>query len=160
VRAAKGDGITLMNWNAPDLTLHPPRSARVRLGGYVILPRLLDKCRALLAGKNGEYNFDCPLDKRFLDFVGVQAEPLKAFVATGAGDGAVLAWIKSQTTQKRSPWEIEQWSAWQETRVPVDADSRDFFTELHRKAAAERKDVAGWFDLLDIDDYVSFGGRP
>ena len=32
--------------NAPDLTQRPPRSPRVRLGGYAILPRLLDKGRA------------------------------------------------------------------------------------------------------------------
>ena len=40
----------------PDLTQFPPRSPRVRLGGYVILPRCLDKCRASLAGKNGEFH--------------------------------------------------------------------------------------------------------
>ena len=38
------------NLNAPDLTQHPPRSPRGRLGGYVILPRCLDKGRATLAG--------------------------------------------------------------------------------------------------------------
>jgi hypothetical protein len=43
-----------MNTNSIDLTVRPPRSPRVRLGGYVILPRMLDKCRAMLAGKNGE----------------------------------------------------------------------------------------------------------
>ena len=32
--------------NAPDLTQRPPRSPRVRLGGFVILPRMLDKGRA------------------------------------------------------------------------------------------------------------------
>ena len=36
--------------NAPDLTQRPPRSPRVRLGGYTILPRLLDKARATIAG--------------------------------------------------------------------------------------------------------------
>ena len=51
-----------LNLSAPDLTQHPPRSPRVRLGGYVIFARCLDKCRATLAGKNGEYHFDCPLD--------------------------------------------------------------------------------------------------
>ena len=40
--------------HAPDLTKQPPRSPRVRLGGYVILPRILDKGRALLAGTQGE----------------------------------------------------------------------------------------------------------
>ena len=34
-----------MNYTFPNLTEHPPRSPRVRLGGYVILPRCLDKCR-------------------------------------------------------------------------------------------------------------------
>lgn len=149
-----------MNWNAPDLTLHPPRSPRVRLGGYVILPRLLDKCRASLAGRAGEYNYDCPLDRRFLDFVGVDAAELKAHVASGASDGEVLDWLKAHAKHRRSPWEVEAWSEWQASRVPVDADSRDFFTGLHRKAGPGRKDVANWFDLLDLDDYVSFGGRP
>ena len=37
-----------MTLNAPDLTKQPPRSPRVRLGGCVILPRMLDKGRALL----------------------------------------------------------------------------------------------------------------
>src|SRR3546814_15025784 len=46
----------------------PPRGPRVRLGGLVLLPRVLDKCRATIAGKNGEYNFNCPLDQRFFAF--------------------------------------------------------------------------------------------
>jgi len=37
--------------NTIDLTQRPPRSPRLTLGGYVILPRMLDKGRAQLAGK-------------------------------------------------------------------------------------------------------------
>ena len=40
-----------------DLTKEPPRSPRDMLGGFVILARCLDKCRAFLLGINGEYNF-------------------------------------------------------------------------------------------------------
>jgi hypothetical protein len=40
----------------PDPTQRPPRSPRVRLGGYVILARILDKGRAELAGTAGEYS--------------------------------------------------------------------------------------------------------
>ena len=54
-----------MPLHTPDLTEQPPRSARVRLGGYVILPRCLDKGRATIAGKNGEYHFACPLTSSF-----------------------------------------------------------------------------------------------
>lgn len=44
-----------------DLTQRPPRSHRIRLGGYVMLPRILDKGRALNAGKLGEYRYGAKL---------------------------------------------------------------------------------------------------
>ena len=43
-----------------DLTQRPPRSFRVRLGNYVVLARMLDKGRATLAKKNGEYHIQFP----------------------------------------------------------------------------------------------------
>ena len=67
--------------NDPDLTQRSPRSPRVRLGGYVILPRMLDKGRATEAGKHGEYHYNCPMDERFLNFVGVSADALKKQLA-------------------------------------------------------------------------------
>ncbi len=79
-----------MNYSSPDLTVHPPRSSRTRLGGIVVLPRILDKCRATLAGKNGEYNYNCPLDQRCLSFLGIDAEALKAVVASGKSDHEIL----------------------------------------------------------------------
>lgn len=142
-----------------DLTKRPPRSPRVRLGGYAVLPRILDKGRASLAGKQGDYQFGCPLDQRFLQFVGMKAPDLKKQLATGKGDGEILAWIESHAKHQRTAPEIIAWSAWQEGRVPSDAEAREYFNELHKKAAAEREDIATWFDLLDLDDYVSFGGK-
>ena len=56
---------------AKDLTRDYPRSPRELLAGYVIAARTLDKCRAALNGTLGEYHFDCPLDRRFLDFAGI-----------------------------------------------------------------------------------------
>src|SRR5215831_15512085 len=61
---------------APDLRQRPPRSPRSRLGGYSLLPRMLDKGRATLARTNGEYHFDCPLDKRILSFAGIDPKKL------------------------------------------------------------------------------------
>ena len=58
--------------SAPDLTKRPPRSARCRLGGYVLLPRMLDKGRAEIAGMAGEFHYDCPLDNIFFDFAGLK----------------------------------------------------------------------------------------
>jgi len=145
--------------HAPDLTKHPPRSPRVRLGGYVILPRCLDKGRATVAGKNGEYHFACPLDQHFLQFAGVDPEALKQQLAVGKGDGQILDWIRENGRNKRTDSEIMAWSIYQEQRPPTDPDSREFVQGVHKKIAPKREDIATWFDLLDLDDYVSFGGK-
>jgi hypothetical protein len=142
-----------------DLTKHPPRSPRVRLGGFVILPRMLDKGRATLAEKNADYHYACPLDQRFLDFTGVDPEALKKELAANKGDGEILQWIQANAKHKRSEGEVLAWSTWQEQRAPSDAESREYFNGLHKQAAPNREDIATWFDLLDVDDYVSFGGK-
>ena len=145
--------------NAPDLTLRPPRSPRVRLGGYVILPRILDKCRAVLAGTNGAYNYACPLDQRFFAFAGIDPELMKAEVAKGLGDGALLEWIQTNATVQRGDWEIEQWSHHRETAAPGDNGSRAYVSgEIEKAGGAERDDLGTWFKWLDYDDHASFGG--
>ncbi len=148
-----------MALNAPDLKKQPPRSPRVRLGGYAILPRMLDKGRATLAGKHGEYNYACPLDQRWLEFAGISGEALKRQLKAGKSDGEILTWVTANAKHQRIASEIEGWSAWQERRAPDNPDSRGFFNELHTKAAPGREDIVTWFDLLDVDDYVSFGGK-
>jgi Domain of unknown function (DUF5069) len=132
----------------------------VRLGGYVILPRMLDKGRATLCGKKGEYKFACPLDQRFLEFVGIDPEELRKELAAGKGDGEILEWINAHARKKPAEAEIVAWSAYQEQRSPSDLEARQFFHELHTKIAPKREDIATWFDLLDLDDFVSFGGQP
>jgi len=143
-----------------DLTQRPPRSARVRLGGYVILPRMLDKGRATVAGKNGEYHFACPLDQRFLEFAGINPEALKKQLAANKSDTEILAWIQKNSKNKHDETEILAWSAYQEQRAPSDTESRGFFQEEHSKLAPKREDIATWFELLDLDDYATFGGQP
>lgn len=149
-----------MALNAPDLTKQAPRSPRVRLGGYTILARVLDKGRAAIAGKQGEYKYACPLDQRFLEFAGIDPEALKQQLAAGKSDGEILEWINANSTAKPGAPDIAVWSAQQEQRVPTDPDSRKFFNDLHTGIAPKRDDIATWFDLLDLDDYVSFGGKP
>ena len=143
---------------APDLTQRPPRSPRARLGGFALLPRVLDKGRATLAGTHGEYKFNCPLDQRFFEFAGIDAEAFKAQVAAGKPDGAMLDWVTANSSSKPNAAEIVNWSANQEQRAPSDLDSRDYFNGVHKQVAPDREDIATWFDLLDVDDYVSFGG--
>lgn len=142
-----------------DLTQRPPRSLRTRIGGYALFARMLDKGRATLAGNVGDFHFACPMDQRFLEFVGVDADELLKVLATGAGDGEMLEWVKANAKYPRTEWEISQWSHFQETRVPTDIESRQFFQKLHTGAGPDRKDIATWADLLDLDDFVSYGGK-
>jgi hypothetical protein len=143
----------------PDLTKQPPRSARARLGGFCVLPRMLDKGRATIAGKNGDYHYNCPLDQRFTAFVGIDANALKEQLASGKGDGEILEWIQTNAKSPRRVEEIANWTAYMDTRTPGDVDSRDFFHETHSKIASKREDIVTWADLLDLDDYVSYGGK-
>ena len=143
-----------------NLTQRPPRSPRIRLGGYVLLPRMLDKCRAELAGTPGEYHYNCPLDQRFLNFTGIDPEALKAEVAKGLGDGEILAWVEANAPIKHSDWEIAQWSAFREAAVPSDNGSRGFVSGEIAKAGGEnREDIGTWFEFLDLDDHVTYGGK-
>ena len=95
---------------APDLTVRAPRGALAPLGAYgAIAARMLDKCRAGLVGKSGEYHYNCPMDRVFFRFTGIDAEEFQRFVATGAGDDEVARWIeKNSMVQDRS--QIRSWS--------------------------------------------------
>ena len=121
---------------------------------------MLDKGRATITGKNGEYRYACPLDQRILEFLGIDAEALKQQLAAGKGDGDILAWIEANKKHSRAAWEIAQWSVFQDHRVPTDLEGREFFHGIHKNVAPNREDIATWADLLDLDDYVSFGGQP
>ncbi len=145
---------------APDLTRHPPRSPRTRLGGFVHLARLIDKARAHAAGKNGDYHFNCPMDQHFWAFTGIKPAAFLAQVKAGKGDGELLAYVMAHLKPKRTASEIVAWSAWYENRVPSAVDGREFFNGVHRKNAAHRDDIGTWFDWLELDDYVTFGGKP
>ena len=143
----------------PDLTKQPPRSPRVRLGGYATLPRMLDKGRATVAGKNGEYHYACPMDQRFLEFTGIDPEALKKELAKGKSDSEILEWIAANARHKRTPVEIAGFTELAEQRAPSDTESRSYFNDIHSRVGPKREDIITWFDLLDLDDYVSFGGK-
>jgi hypothetical protein len=147
----------MLKLSAPDLTQHPPRSPRVQLGGFVHLPRLLDKARAFLAGNAGEYHYNCPLDQHFLKFTGIGHEAMLAEIKKGGSDSEVLAWVRANTT--RLPSEIAAWSLWMRTHAPGGAEGHEWFSEVIKSNASGRDDIFGFFDLLDLDDFRSFGGN-
>ena len=143
-----------------DLTQRPPRSPHIRLGGLAILPRILDKGRATLAGKNGEYVYNAPTDQHLTKFLGLDADALLKELATGKGDGEILAWVMANAKNPRTPWEIEAWSAFFDRRGPDgDVETLTYFAEKISGLNKTREDIKTWFAAIDLDDYVSFGGK-
>ena len=147
----------MINYQNPDLTQHPPRSPRVRLGGYAHLPRLLDKARAFATGKNGEYNYNCPLDQSFFEFTGIGHEQLLAEARSGKSDTEMLAWVSAHA--KRAPFEIAAWTTLRETIAPGSAGAHAWCAETIQSLAKDRDDIRTYFDLLDVEDYATFGGK-
>jgi hypothetical protein len=147
--------------SAPNLTQRPPRSPRVRIGGYVLLARILDKGRAELAGTAGEYIYNNPMDRHWFRFTGITAEALKEQIATGKGDGEILNWVTENAPIQRQPWEIAAWSAYHNERGPDgDVETLEFFAKRIGACSETREDARTWFDYLDLDDHVTFGGKP
>ena len=85
--------------SAPDLTQRPPRSPRVRLGGYAMLPRVLDKARASLIGKAGDYKYGNPMDQHFFGF-------------TGLAQGALLGSHRSNRRDKAAETQSPKRNKW------------------------------------------------
>ena len=143
-----------------NLTQRPPRSFRVRLGNYVALARMLDKGRATLARKNGEYIYNSPTDQRLVQFLGFDPKALLKKLASGKGDGEILKWVQAHSKTPRSPWEIEAWSAFMDKRAPdSDAEKLAFFAEYLGRLSKTREDLKTLFEFGELDDYVSFGGK-
>ena len=132
----------------------------MRLGGYVILARILDKGRAEIAGTAGEYKYNNPMDHHWFRFTGITAEALKAELATGKGDGEMLAWIEENAPHKRPRGKSSN-GAPIRTNAARTATSRhcEFFTKRVGDISKTREDVKTWFDYLDLDDHVTFGGK-
>jgi hypothetical protein len=138
-----------------DLTKQPPRSPRNRLGGYALMARMIDKGRADLQGKVGEYHYACPLDQMLFDFKGVKADEVKNLLDSGATDEQVVAWFSSHGTPKKTD-EIKAWSDGVEGYRPYDdPEKKDWFTGECAKVGlkAETSTLA---EYLEADDSASF----
>jgi len=137
-----------------DLTKEAPRSPRLRVGGYAILGRTIDKCRALVAGNIGEYHFDCPLDNMLFGFKGVKGVDFKAQIENGASDQQMAEWL-DQTGETRPPDEIRRWGDEAEASRPYDdPEKREWFVGQTQPLGLD-PEKSTLFDYLEADDKAS-----
>ena len=142
-----------------DLTRQAPHSPRERVAGFAIASRTVDKCRASLAGKLGEYHYDCPLDNKLFSFKGINGAQFKAAVQAALNYEDVGTWLQANGT-KKTPLEIKTWSDEMEAGSPIqNPEKRAFFIENCTKLGLN-PEKSTTFDWLEADDRASFNRKP
>ncbi len=146
---------THMHGKGKDLTQEAPRSPHENIGGFTIIARTIDKCRASLWGNIGEYHFDCPLDNQLFGFKGIKGDDFKAFVETGATDEEIAQWVKDHGTEKTDE-EIAVWSkeAAENNYSNEAPEKKQWLSDSAQKVGLNMD--ATLFDYLDADDKASF----
>jgi hypothetical protein len=71
----------------------------------------------------------------------------------------LLEWIQAYGINIRTESDIAAWCAYHDQRAPSDPEGREYLNGIHAKVAPKREDLSTWFDVLDVDDYVSYGGK-
>ena len=143
---------------AQDLTKQAPHSPRNRIGGFAIASRTADKCRAEMAGKLGEYHYDCPLDNILFTFKDITGAQFKTAVHASKTYEDVGAWLVANGTAK-TPEVIKAWSDEVEARSPMKtAEKRDSFINNCSKLGLI-PETSTTFDWLEADDRASFANQ-
>ena len=130
-----------------------PRSPRTTLAGYVLAARAVDKCRAVLAGTEGEFHSNCPLDQIWLKFAEIDYNAFRSFVATGATDDEIAAWI-GQHAKNRPRAEIIAWNNRQrDLRLSdLSLDLQEYLEDYIAKFIPRNRVVYHWFDVYDLEE--------
>ena len=130
-----------------------PRSPYEKLGGYVHLPRLIDKARLHRKGLLNGYNYKTVgFDKHLLAFLKLEGDEFEEVANRFDGDAEVLRWIEKNGA-KHSPGEIEHWNRQMISRHPDTAEKRARFVHFLKEAGGEgRRDIKTYFDLIEFDE--------
>ena len=140
---------------AKDLTKEAPRSPRTRMGDYALMARMIDKGRATLNGTVGEYHYACPLDHMLFTYKGVEADDVKALLASGATDEQVVTWFNEKGASKSAD-ETRAWSDGVESYNPHDNPEQKDWFDGECVALGLDPVKSTLFDYLETDDRVSF----
>jgi hypothetical protein len=134
-----------------DLRKDFPRSMRLKLAGYAHLARMIDKCRAVLAGTEGEYIYPCPMDERLMEFVGITSDQFTTAVKGNSTDERVVKWLE-QTAKPHQPAELEEWNQKLLARGPSSPESAARFKKYLAAIDPSRTDITAWSDLQDLEE--------
>lgn len=127
---------------------------RAKMEGYVHLARMIDKCRAVLAGTEGEYIYPCPMDERLITFAGITDKDFTATVQANPTDEGVAQWFK-RASKYHAKDELSAWNDMMLKRGPSTPEKQKYFNKLLAAIDPSRTDLTTWSDLQDLEE-----GRP
>jgi Domain of unknown function (DUF5069) len=132
--------------------LHP-RSPYQKLGGYVHLPRLIDKAKLHRKGLLNGYNYKTVgFDKHLLAFLKLDPDVFEEAAHRLDDDDAIVHWIKEHGA-RHSPEAVEEWNQVMVSRHPDTAVKKARFLHFLKEAGGEgRKDIRTYFDLIEFDE--------
>ena len=135
---------------AKDLTREVPRSPFEELEGYPWLARLIDKVRALHAGKIGEYTpFPCGGDRRFLSTLGLDPDALKGVITGGASDHEIAAWVKAH----QAPDALQKLGEYRAAMtVPIPPEAGDYY-KIFQESLGTVRAARPQLDLSRVDNF-------
>lgn len=130
-----------------------PRSPSERLGGYVHLPRLIDKAKLHRRGLLDGYNYKTiGFDKHLLAFLKLDPDAFEEAVHRLEEDDAILDWIRENGVE-HSAEAVEQWNQAMISRQPDTPVKKARFLHFLKEAGGEgRKDIRTYFDLIEFDE--------
>ena len=130
-----------------------PRSPYAKLGGYVHLPRLIDKAKLHRKGLLDGYNYKTTgFDKHLLAFLKVNPDAFEDAANHLDDDQAILEWLQ-QHGSKHTDDAIEQWNQAMISRHPDTPVKRARFLHFLKEAGGQdRKDIRTYFDLIEFDE--------
>lgn len=135
-----------------DLTKSFPRSPKATVAGVTMAARAADKGRASAAGKLGEYNYDCPMDRMLFAFLGTDGVEYLAAVLSSSDDTGVVNLIEAKLASK-SHKEIDDYNHHLLGHAPkAGTDGVGYFLSGRERVGHGRTDIFTWPDLIDVEE--------
>jgi hypothetical protein len=131
-----------------------PRSPYLTLGGYVHLPRLIDKARLSCQGTLRGYNYKTlGFDKHLLSFLGIDGDAFEEAANRLESDQAILDWVHSSCVQQHAESEITAWNQRQIEKRPDNPEKLARFRRILQEVGGNAESgVETYFDLIEFEE--------
>jgi hypothetical protein len=142
-----------------DLSGKPPRSCYAELDGLMLMPRTIDKLRALLPGGNpGGYFINGEIrgiSGYLLGRLGISEADLSQAVAAASDDEDVASWLRARVDTSAYP----AINTTLRRIAPRHSDDPEFFRRIYGETMAAHPELDTVIEIIEADDRRIFAER-